>query len=85
MPITITVRAGEDLAEALGRFQQLVAQEYGRPWTKRRYWYYEPPSALRRKQRKMRQLRAQRRGGLWLRIGLAAQWRRTGPPYAAGR
>ena len=85
MPVTIIVGEGEDLPQALDRFQQRVAREDERAWTKRRYGYYEPPNALRRKQRKMRQLRAQGRGRLWLRIGLATQWRRTGPPYAAGR
>ena len=45
MPVTITVGEGEDLAQAVDRFQQRVAREYGRSWTKRRYRYDEPVPA----------------------------------------
>ena len=85
MTITVEVRAGEDLRQALARFTQVADREFRRPWTKRRYGYYETPSALGRKRRKMRKLQAQTGGGLMLRIDLATQFRRTGPTNAAGR
>ena len=85
MPMRIEVREGEDLTQALDRFTQLVQREYQRPWTKRRFGYFEQPSALRRKQRKMRKLQAHTAGRLGLRIALDAQWRRTGLTNAAGR
>ena len=85
MPMRVEVREGEDLTQALDRFTQLVQREYQRPWTKRRFGYFEQPSALRRKQRKMRKLQAQTAGRLGLHIHLDAQWRRTGPTNAAGR
>ena len=85
MTITVTVRDGEELTQVLARFTQVLDREVRRPWTKRRYGYYEKPSVLRRKQRKMRKLQAQTGGGLMLRIGVEAQFRRTGPTNAAGR
>lgn len=84
MSLRVEPQIGEDLADTLDRFSQLVQHEYERPWTKRRYGYYEPPSALRRKRAKMRRLQG-RTGGLWLRIDIATQLRRTGPTNAAGR
>lgn len=83
--VRVEIRDGEDFEHALDRFQQLVQSEFERPWTKRRYGYYEKPSALRRKQEKMRWLRAGRSGHLWLRIALQAQFQRTGPTNAAGQ
>lgn len=85
MTVTVEVREDEDLTQALDRFTQLVQHEYRRPWTKRRFGYFEKPSALRRKARKMRKLQAQTAGHLGLRINLEPQWRRTGPTNAAGR
>ena len=85
MTITVEVRDGEDLTQALNRFRQLVHREYGRSWTKRRFGYYEKPSALRRKQQKMQKLRQRTTANLWLRIDIEAQFRRTGPTNAAGR
>lgn len=86
MSLRVEARIGEDFADTLDRFSHLVQREYGRPWSKRRYGYYEPPSALRRKQAKMRWLRLRlRSSNLWLRIDLADQLRRTGPTNAAGR
>ena len=58
MTVRIEVHEGEDLIQALDRFTQLVQREHRRPWTKRRFGYFEKPSALRRKRRKMRTLRA---------------------------
>jgi hypothetical protein len=84
MPVRVEARVAESFADTLDRFNQLVRREYERPWTKRRYGYYEPPSALRRKRAKMRRLQAGR-GKLWLRVPLETQLRRSGPNNAAGR
>jgi ribosomal protein S21 len=85
MSIRIEPRVDETLAQTVERFTRLVRQEYGRPWTKRRFGYYEKPSALRRKRAKMRRLRARGSGNLYLHIDLDAQLRRTGPTNAAGQ
>lgn len=84
MSLRVEAHIGEDFADTLDRFSQRVQREYERPWTKRRYGYYEPPSALRRKRSKMRRLRCRSSGGLRLRIDIATQLRRTGPTNAAG-
>jgi ribosomal protein S21 len=75
MSISITVREGEDLEQVLQRFRVLVHKERSRPWDERRFGYHEKPSAIRRKQR----------CGERSRIGLGAQWARTGPRNAVGR
>ncbi|HEY0602102.1 MAG TPA: hypothetical protein VGD58_04280 [Herpetosiphonaceae bacterium] len=85
MSLRVEARIGEDFTDTLDRFSHLVQHEYERPWTKRRYGYYEPPSALRRKRAKMRRLRSGSTGNLWLHIDIADQLRRTGPTNAAGR
>jgi hypothetical protein len=72
MSLRVEAHIGEDLADTLDRFSQLVQRDY------------EPPSALRRKRSKMRRLRRRSSGGLWLRIDIATQLRRTGPANAAG-
>ncbi len=81
----IEARADEDVSEMVARFNQRVRHEYQRPWTKRRYGYYEKPSALRRKRTKMRKLQTRGAGRLYLSIDLETQFRRTGPTNAAGR
>lgn len=83
MSLRVEAQIAEDFSNTLDQFSQLVQREYARPWTKRRYGYYEPPSALRRKRSKMRGLRS-RSGHLRLYIDIAAQLRRTGPTNAAG-
>jgi hypothetical protein len=77
--------ADEDFSAMVDRFKQRVRDEYQRPWTKRRYGYYEKPSALRRKRAKMRTLQSRGPGRLYLCIDLETQLRRTGPTNAAGR
>lgn len=83
MSLRVEPRITEDFTDTLDRFSQLVQREHERPWHKRRYGYYEPPSALRRKRSKMRELRLHS-DSLKLHIDLAAQLRRTGPTNAAG-
>jgi hypothetical protein len=85
MSVRIEPRGDETPARMIDHFMQHVRREYGRPWTKRRFGYYEKPSVLRRKRAKMRRLRARGAGNLFLRIDLDAQFRRTGPTNAAGR
>jgi ribosomal protein S21 len=85
MSIKVEVRDDESIDEALRRFNELVRREFQRPWYKRRYGYYEKPSELRRKRKKMAWLRSSSRGHLLLRIGLKELHSRTGPQNAAGR
>ena len=85
MSLRIEARADEDFLAMVERFNQRVRYEYHRPWTKRRYGYYEKPSVLRRKRAKMRKLQTRGTGKLYLSIDLEAQFRRTGPTNAAGR
>ncbi len=85
MPARVVVAEGEALSKALRRFSQLVRKIYGRPWTKRRFGYFEKPSILGRKRKRMDWRQRQAGGGLKLHIGLPEQFRRTGPSNALGR
>jgi ribosomal protein S21 len=85
MSAKVIVAEGEDLSKALRRFNQLMRKIYGRPWTKRRFGYFEKPSILRRKRKRMAWRQRQAGGGLKLHIGLPEQFQRTGPSNALGR
>jgi ribosomal protein S21 len=85
MSIKVEVRDDESIDSALRRFNELVQGEVSRTWCKRRYGYYEKPSELRRKRKKMAWLRSGSQGNLLLRIGLKELYSRTGPKNAAGR
>jgi ribosomal protein S21 len=52
----VEVPADEPFEAALCRFRKRVTHRFWRPWHKRRFGFYEKPSALRRKRRKMREL-----------------------------
>lgn len=89
MSVRINVEDNETLDSALSRFSHKVYRLNSRRWYKRRYGYYEKPSVLARKRRKMR-LREQQRfsffaslgepkpAGLWLCIDMQAQFVRAG-------
>jgi ribosomal protein S21 len=85
MTVKVVVRDGEPITQALVRFRHSVRQALGRPWTKRRFGYFEKPSSLRRKRDRMRRRQLQAAGTLKLHLGLAEQFRRTGPTNALGR
>lgn len=51
----IEVEDGESIDRALRRLEISLQYEY-KCWTKKRYGYFEKPSALRRKKRKMAQI-----------------------------
>ncbi|MBZ0282961.1 MAG: 30S ribosomal protein S21 [Anaerolineae bacterium] len=76
----VAVRPTENFDSALRRFNRKVRHNTKRPWYKRRYGYYEKPSALKRKRRKMQ--RRNWRHNIYTRvicpIGLDKQFRRTG-------
>ncbi|BDI30894.1 hypothetical protein CCAX7_29450 [Capsulimonas corticalis] len=55
----VVVSNYENLDRALIDLRKRVRNEYGRPWYKRRYGFYEKPSELKRKRKKM----GRRRGG----------------------
>ena len=92
----VEVLDGESIERALHRLRVTQQYEYKR-WTKRRYGYFEKPSALRRKQRKMAKLWTQmdanavpapRQGAqhrLHLFIGLVELFARSGPSNQAGK
>lgn len=84
MTVSVTLEEGECIDRALRQLARKVENELGRRWHKRRYGYYEKPSVLKRKSRKMEKLAIQSGGTLWLRIGLKAQFSRNGN-RAAGR
>jgi ribosomal protein S21 len=84
MPFKVEVHDGESIDQALKRFNQIAKREFSRPWCKRRYGYYEKPSELRRKQKKMASLNSGS-GKVLLHIGLKELHSRTGPRNAAGR
>jgi ribosomal protein S21 len=86
MGVQVALRAGEDLEGAYRRFEALWRHDQRRPWTKRRFGYYESPGALRRKRRRAGRVRDP--GRPWdppntlssnLPVEPAALWRRTGP------
>lgn len=86
------MEVGEDqnIDQALSELRELVRQEYGQPWNKRRYGYHEKPSVVRRKRKKMARARASgpvffKPGALALRIGQKELLERTGPTMAMGR
>lgn len=85
MSVKIDVGDDESIDSALKRFNQAVKREIGRAWCKRRYGYYEKPSELKRKQKKMARLRSRSQGNLHLKIGLKELYSRTGPKNSAGR
>ena len=89
MSVRINVENNETLDSALNRFSHKVYRLNSRRWHKRRYGYYEKPSVLARKRRKMRRIQQQcfsvfvfvgepKPNGLWLYIGVPAQFARTG-------
>ena len=87
--VKIIARQEETFEQTLSRFSRSVSKAYSRPWHKRRYGYYEKPSALRRKQNRTREhnRRSHAHGGSGVRlpIPLDAQFRREGPSNAKGR
>lgn len=88
----VTVEEGESIDKALMHLRHLQNYEYKR-WTKKRYGYFEKPSALRRKKRKMAEIwqikfgphaGASRQKRLHLFVGLAKLFSRSGPTNQAG-
>lgn len=84
MTVKIDVTTGESIEVALRNFNKRVKSETDRRWYKRRFGYYEKPSILKRKAKKMKKLSIQSGGILWLKIGLKEQFSRNGNS-AAGR
>ncbi|WP_417312760.1 30S ribosomal protein S21 [Ectopseudomonas khazarica] len=74
MPVTVDVTSADSLEVALARLNRKVGTELGRRWYKRRFGYFEKPSALRRKRKQMDKLAIASGGGLWLKIGLKEQF-----------
>ncbi|MBN8884975.1 MAG: ribosomal protein S21 [Rudaea sp.] len=94
----VEVQDGESIERALFRLRVAQAYEYKR-WTKKRYGYFEKPSALRRKREKMAKIwsileaadRRAHRGGssaksrIHLFVGVPQLFARSGPTNEAGR
>jgi ribosomal protein S21 len=84
MPVTVLLHEDESVEQALSRLRRKIHNELARPWYKRRYGCHEKPAELRRKREKMQRLQIRAGSGLWLKVELAAQFRRTAP-LAAGQ
>ena len=84
MAITVNVEDDESIEVALRKLKKKVKQETDRRWHKRRFGYYEKPSILKRKTKKMKAFSIQAGGSLWLKIGLKEQFSKSGK-LAAGR
>ena len=78
MAVTVTVEEGESIDLAIRKLSKKVKNELDRRWYKRRFGYYEKPSALKRKRKKMSKLAITSGGTLWLKIGLPEQFSRNG-------
>jgi ribosomal protein S21 len=87
--VRINLEDNETLDSALSRFSHKVYRLNSRRWYKRRYGYYEKPSVLARKRRKMWCIQQQcfsifvlvsepKRNGLRLCIDMQAQFMREG-------
>ncbi|MGN0927224.1 30S ribosomal protein S21 [Ectopseudomonas mendocina] len=84
MTISIIIEDGEPIEVVLRKLKKKVKHETDRRWYKRRFGYYEKPSILKRKAKKMKAFSIQSGGSLWLKIGLKEQFSRSGSS-AAGR
>ncbi|WP_092374384.1 30S ribosomal protein S21 [Pseudomonas sihuiensis] len=84
MTISIVAEDGEPIEVVLRKLKKKVKHETDRRWYKRRFGYYEKPSILKRKAKKMKELSIQSGGNLWLKIGLKEQFSKSGNS-AAGR
>jgi len=93
MGIIVEVSNEEDIESALMRLRQKSSYKHKR-WTKKRYGYYEKPSELRRKRKKMASIWQVRHGphaggtiknSLQLFVGLKDLFARTGPNNSAGK
>jgi len=87
MGVKVYVRDNESIESALGRFRRKELFAYKR-WTKKRYGYYEKPSVLKRKRKKMAKLWQNHirncKDSLHLYIGLKELFARNGSNNASG-
>ena len=51
MTAKIEVVEGDPIEQTLGRFKKAVKRKHQRNWAKRRYGYFEKPSAIRRRKK----------------------------------
>ena len=77
MTVKVTVEDGESIDLALRKLSRKVKSEMDRRWYKRRFGYYEKPSVLKRKSKKMEKLAIQSGGTLWL---IFQKWQFGGGP-----
>jgi len=90
MSVQVEVGDDQDIRQALCKLRRLMQEDYGRPWCKRRYGYYESKGTLGRKREKMRRCRNGSSafflpGALKLHTGHEELFERTGPEMAAGQ
>lgn len=92
MGLKIRIQDNENIDAALTRFRRKEQYEYKR-WTKKRYGYYEKPSILKRRRKKMAKIWAfiinahigyDAKSSLHLYIGLRELFARIGPNNSAG-
>ena len=84
------LQSGKDIDQALHLLNQKYYYLQATRWYKKRYGYFEKPSALKRKQKKMKQILSYRnhslsltthiapKDTLWLKIKKEQQFARTG-------
>lgn len=74
----------QNLDQALIALNQKQYRQTATRWYKRRYGYYEKPSALKAKRKKMKSILSRRQthlsdgSNLWLKIEISLQFARTG-------
>ena len=90
MSITVYLQDDQDIDQALHLLNQKHYYLEATRWYKKRYGYFEKPSALKRKQKKMKQILSYRnhslsltthiapKDTLWLKIKKEQQFARTG-------
>jgi ribosomal protein S21 len=82
MGVYVKVDKDGDIESALTEFKRRMSREYRRSWNKRRYGWYESPSALRSKRRKMHDVLAYKRPNTY--NGMQQQFARTGKRMSIG-
>lgn len=79
----------QNFDDVFQQFYQQLDKQKAKRWYKKRYGYYEKPSRLKRKKRKMKRILSQRphelkHFTLWLKVDFPALFTRTGQ-NAVGR
>jgi ribosomal protein S21 len=82
----VSVTEEDSIELALRKLRRKVNEKYAFRWYRPRRGYYEKPSTLRRKRKKMRGvvIRSESKR-LWLKVGQKERFNRNGPDNSVGR